>query len=235
MMPMFESFGWLASCENGDSEFLTVPCSTAVRTLQYICTATAAVATCTVGPIQGRRRVQLYTCTRVYAPKVGRNYIWVGRKCIYTCTRVRVSSYIRIYNHILQLYNSRSSTVRCVGTSLCNILRQCERRSQDPTEFLCCLTFQQDASLNWVSPPFWHLRNWEKVQFRVFIYRSSQNWFLSHVSEPEVALHAASCQNESAVRGAARTDGHSDSREGLHGCSPGARHSQIDRSAAGWD
>jgi hypothetical protein len=31
------------------------------------------------------------------------------------------------------------------------------------------------------------LRNWEKVQFRVFIYRSSQNWFLSHVSEPEVA------------------------------------------------
>jgi hypothetical protein len=77
----------------------TVPCSTAVRTVQYICTATAAVATCTVGPIQGRRRVQLYTCTRVYAPKVGRNYIWVGRKCIYTCTRVRVSSYSNLQPH----------------------------------------------------------------------------------------------------------------------------------------
>jgi hypothetical protein len=37
------------------------------------------------------------------------------------------------------------------------------------TEFLCCLTFQQDASLNWVSPRFGHLRNWEKSQFRVFI------------------------------------------------------------------
>jgi hypothetical protein len=125
----------------------------------------------------------------VYALKVGRNYIWMGRKCIYGSIHVREYGWarIRIYNHILQLYNyvlqnlqlpryilqlynSCSSTVRCVGTSLCNILRQCERRSQDPTEFLCCLTFQQDASLNWVSPPFWHLRNWEKVQFRVFIY-----------------------------------------------------------------
>jgi hypothetical protein len=45
----------------------------------------------------------------------------------------------------------------------------------------------QDASLNWVSPRFGHLRNWGKSQFRVFIYRSSKKWFLSHVSEPEVA------------------------------------------------